>query len=70
MLLSLNLFEAFGQVENKTFNIAAVGDLGCGDNGQKTISSIQNIKPNLAIFLGNLALTHQTLSVSLPRPII
>ena len=57
MLLSLNLFEAFGQVENKTFNIAAVGDLGCGDNGQKTISSIQNTKPNLAIFLGDLAYT-------------
>jgi len=57
MLLSLNLFEAFGQLDNKTFDIDAVGDLGCGDNGQKTISSIQNTKPNLAIFLGDLAYT-------------
>jgi predicted MPP superfamily phosphohydrolase len=57
MLLSLNLFEAFGQVENKTFDIGAVGDLGCGVNGQRTISSIQNTKPNLVIFLGDLAYT-------------
>jgi len=57
MLLSLNLFEAFGQVENKTFDIDAVGDLGCGVNGQRTISSIQNTKPNLVIFLGDLAYT-------------
>ena len=57
MLLSVNLFEAFGQVENKTFDIDAVGDLGCGVNGQRTISSIQNTKPNLVIFLGDLAYT-------------
>ncbi len=35
ILLSLNLFAAFGQVENKIFNIVAAGDLGYGDNGQK-----------------------------------
>jgi predicted MPP superfamily phosphohydrolase len=57
ILISLNLFEAFGQIENKTFNIDAAGDLGCGDNGQKTISAIQNTKPNLVIFLGDLAYT-------------
>ena len=57
MLLFLNPLEAFGQLENKTFDIDAVGDLGCGDNGQKTISSIQNTKPNLVIFLGDLAYT-------------
>ena len=57
MLLSLNLFKAFCQVENKIFDIGAVGDLGCGDNGQKTISSIQNTKTNLTIFLGDLAYT-------------
>ena len=56
MLSSLNLFEAFGQLDNKTFDIDAVGDLGCGDNGQKTISSIQNNKPNLVIFLGSCLL--------------
>jgi predicted MPP superfamily phosphohydrolase len=60
MPLSLNLFEAFGQVGNKTFDIAAVGDIGCSKNGNseegnKTISSIQNTKPNLVIFLGDLA---------------
>ncbi|HEX5519749.1 MAG TPA: metallophosphoesterase, partial [Candidatus Nitrosocosmicus sp.] len=47
----------FGQIENKTFDIDAVGDLGCGDNGQKTISTIQNTKPNMVIFLGDLAYT-------------
>jgi hypothetical protein len=53
----LNLFKAFGQVKNKTFDIGAVGDLGTGVNGQKTISSIQITKPNLVIFLGDLAYT-------------
>ena len=57
MLLYVSIFEAFGQVENKTFDIGVVGDLGCGANGQKTISSIQNPKPNLVIFLGDLAYT-------------
>jgi predicted phosphodiesterase len=57
MQLSVNLFEAFGQLENKTFDIGVVGDLGCDVNGQKTISSIQNTKPNLVIFLGDLAYT-------------
>jgi predicted phosphodiesterase len=56
-VISMNLFEAFGQVENKTFDIGAIGDFGCGINVQKTISSIQNTKPNLVIFLGDLAYT-------------
>jgi hypothetical protein len=30
MLLYASLFEALGQVENKTFEIGGVGDLGCG----------------------------------------
>ncbi|MGN6822607.1 MAG: hypothetical protein ACTHJ7_07540 [Candidatus Nitrosocosmicus sp.] len=54
-LSPLSIFETFGQIENKTFDIDAVGDLGCGDNGQKTISTIQNTKPDLVIFLGDLA---------------
>src|SRR5215207_4757690 len=52
-----NYFEASGQAENNTFDIAAVGDIGCGGNGAKTISSIQNDAPNLVIFLGDLAYT-------------
>jgi predicted phosphodiesterase len=48
-------FEVFGQAENKTFEIAAVGDIGCGDNGATTISSIQTNAPNLTIFLGDLS---------------
>jgi tartrate-resistant acid phosphatase type 5 len=52
-----NLFEASGHEENKTFDIAAVGDIGCGETGTKTISSIQNDAPDLVIFLGDLAYT-------------
>ena len=50
-------FEAFGQAENKTFDIAAVGDIGCGGNGAKSTSSIQNNAPDLSIFLGDLSYT-------------
>ena len=50
-------FEAIGQAENKTLDIAAVGDIGCGGNGAKTTSSIQNNAPDLAIFLGDLSYT-------------
>jgi predicted phosphodiesterase len=51
----INPFESYGQTENKTFDIAAVGDIGCGVNGAKTISSIQNNAPDLVIFLGDLS---------------
>ena len=54
-IFEIKPFEAFGQAENKTFDIAAVGDIGCGVNGAKTISSIQKNAPNLAIFLGDLS---------------
>jgi tartrate-resistant acid phosphatase type 5 len=54
-IFEINPFKAFGQAENKTFDIAAVGDIGCGGNGTNTISSIQNNAPNLAIFLGDLS---------------
>jgi hypothetical protein len=66
--LSLSIFETFGQIENKTFDIDAVGYLGCGDNGQKTIFTIQNTKPDLAIFLGDLAYTSD-LTCFFSRPI-
>ena len=55
-IYGFNPFEAHGQAENKTFDIAAVGDIGCGVNGAKTISSIQNNAPDLVIFLGDLSL--------------
>ena len=58
-IFEIRPFEAFGQAENKTFDIAAVGDIGCGGNGAKTISSIQNNAPNLTIFLG-IFLINQT----------
>src|SRR5215212_9679693 len=54
-IYGFNPFEAHGQSENKTFDIAAVGDIGCGVNGAKTISSIQNNAPDLVIFLGDLS---------------
>jgi predicted MPP superfamily phosphohydrolase len=54
-IYGFNPFEAHGQAENKTFDIAAVGDIGCGVNGAKTISSIQNNAPDLVIFLGDLS---------------
>ena len=52
-----NLFETIRTGKNKTFDIGAVGDIGCGDNGTKTISSIQNNKPKLVMFLGDFAYT-------------
>jgi len=57
LIYGLNVIVAFGQSDNKTFSIAAVGDLGCGANGNNTLLSIQNTKPNLVIFLGDLAYT-------------
>ena len=54
-IYGFNHFEAYGQAENKTFDIAAVGDIGCGVNGAKTISSIQTNGPDLVIFLGDLS---------------
>jgi Icc protein len=55
LVFEINISNTFGQIGNKTFDIGVVGDLGCGKNGQRTISSIQNAKPNLVIFLGDLA---------------
>jgi Icc protein len=57
LISGINISNTFGQIGNKTFDIGVVGDLGCGGNGQRTISSIQNAKPNLVIFLGDLAYT-------------
>lgn len=50
-------FNTFAQSRNKNFNIAAVGDISCGSNGKNTINTISNNKPNLTIFLGDLAYT-------------
>ncbi len=54
ILLLSSIPDVFGQQEIP-LNVAAVGDIGCNDNGKQTISSIANIQPNLVIFLGDLS---------------
>jgi predicted phosphodiesterase len=50
-LSSIN--NTFGQQDN-SFNVAAVGDIGCNNNSEQTISSIANNHPDLVLFLGDL----------------
>jgi hypothetical protein len=54
ILFPSSIIDVFGQ-QDIPFNVAAVGDLGCNDNGKQTISSIANNQPNLVIFLGDLS---------------
>lgn len=54
ILFPPDIIDVFGQ-KNIPFNVTAVGDIGCDDNGKQTISSIANIQPNLVIFLGDLS---------------
>lgn len=54
LLPPFSIIDIFGQ-HDIPFYIAAVGDIGCGNNGKQTISSIANIHPNLVIFLGDLS---------------
>lgn len=54
VLFPLSISHVFGQ-HDIPFNVAAVGDIGCNNNGKQTISSIANIQPNLVIFLGDLS---------------
>ena len=48
-----SVFKIFGQ--DIPFNVAAVGDISCNDDGKQTISMIANSHPNLVIFLGDLS---------------
>lgn len=54
ILFPSNIINVFGQ-RDIPFNVAAVGDIGCNDNGKQTISSLANVQPNLVIFLGDLS---------------
>ncbi|CAN5798867.1 hypothetical protein BH23THE1_BH23THE1_29840 [soil metagenome] len=54
ILFPSSTINVFGQYDIP-FNVAAVGDIGCNDNGKQTISSIANFQPNLVIFLGDLS---------------
>ena len=54
ILFPPDIIDVFGQ-KNIPFNVTAVGDIGCDDNGKQTILSIANIQPNLVIFLGDLS---------------
>ncbi len=49
-----SISHVFGQ-HDIPFNVAAVGDIGCNDNGKQTILSIANAQPNLVVFLGDLS---------------
>ena len=49
-----SIIEVFGQ-QDIPFNVAAVGDISCNNNGKQTISMIANRHPNLVIFLGDLS---------------
>ena len=48
-----SVLKIFGQ--DIPFNVAAVGDISCNDDGKQTISMIANSHPNLVIFLGDLS---------------
>lgn len=54
ILFPSSIIDVFGQ-QDIPFNVAAVGDIGCNENGKQTILSIANIHPNLVIFLGDLS---------------
>ena len=49
-----SIIGVYGQ-QDIPFNVAAVGDISCNDNGKHVISSIANSRPNLVIFLGDLS---------------
>ena len=61
-----SIIEVFGQ-QDIPFNVAAVGDISCNNNGKQTISMIANRHPNLVIFLGDLSYD-KSLAVSLIKP--
>jgi predicted phosphodiesterase len=54
ILFLSSIVDVFGQ-EVTPFNVAAVGDISCNENGKQTILSIANSHPNLIILLGDLS---------------
>jgi len=54
-LISLPSFNDVVAQLDDPFNIAAVGDISCNNNGKQTISSIANNHPDLVLFLGDLS---------------
>jgi hypothetical protein len=48
-------FAAEGDKKRKDFNFAAVGDFGCSKNAKKTVSSMEDKKPELVLPLGDLS---------------
>jgi hypothetical protein len=48
-------FARDGDKKRKEFNFAAVGDFGCSKNTEKTISNIEDKKPELVLPLGDLS---------------
>jgi predicted MPP superfamily phosphohydrolase len=54
MILFTNINNVFAQQDN-SFNVAAVGDISCNNNGKQTILSIANNHPDLVLFLGDLS---------------
>ena len=48
-------FAGEGDNKRKNFNFAAVGDFGCSNNAEKTVSNIKGIKPELVLPLGDLS---------------
>jgi predicted MPP superfamily phosphohydrolase len=59
--ISLLIFLFAGLLSTPTITIsygiklAAVGDISCNDNGNKTIKQITDSQPQLVLFLGDLA---------------
>jgi hypothetical protein len=54
MILFTNINNVFAQQDN-SFNVAAVGDISCNNNGKQTILSIANNHPDLVLFLVDLS---------------
>ena len=50
VLFISSIIEVFGQ-QDIPFNVAAVGDISCNNNGKQTISMIANSHPNLVILI-------------------
>jgi predicted phosphodiesterase len=55
---AVKTFESFGQLDENSFDIAAVGDIGCRSGGE-TISSIDETAPDVVLFLGDLSYVDQ-----------
>ena len=54
-ILAFTGFNNVFAMQDNPFNVAAVGDISCNNNGKQTISSIVNNRPDLVLFLGDLS---------------